>query len=76
MHLVKSWDGDYFEFDDKFTGTITLTYTVKADNVADANECLRYVAERLTDTGVIGVGMSTADARLKRSKANRILKGK
>jgi len=72
MHIVHRFDGDYFEYDKTFVGTVTLTYNVKADNKAGADKGLRDVAEALSDTGIIGLSSSGYDAKLKKTKANKV----
>lgn len=46
---------EIMEYDETFTGKVVLTYTVKADNIDAANECLKDIAASLSKTGVLSI---------------------
>lgn len=56
MHTAYDNAGnEIMEYDETFTGTVTVTYIVKADSIDDANRCLKDIAASLARTGVTGI---------------------
>lgn len=71
-HIVQRHGVEYFEYDNKYTGEVTLRYTIKADNIEDASIMLSSIADSLSSSGVIGMSGSGADAKLTNTKPGKV----
>jgi hypothetical protein len=71
-HIVRRHGVEYFEFDNTYVGRVSLTYTIKADNIEDAESILDSVAESLSSSGVIGMATADADAKLTKTTPGKV----
>jgi hypothetical protein len=71
-HIVTRAGIEYFEFDNTYTGTVSLTYKIKADNIEDARSILDSIAGSLSSSGVIGMATADADAKLTKTTPGKV----
>lgn len=69
-HIVTRHGVEFIEFDNQYVGEVTLTYTIKADNIEDAESILDSIADSLTKSGLIGMAGASADAKLSTAVAD------
>lgn len=72
MHIVTHGGIEYMEYDNTYDGMVVLTYTIKADQIEDAEGILDSIAASLQSSGVIGMTDSCASAKLTNTDSRKV----